>query len=114
MTASLSNGFVKHFVHKGAENGHLRGLTFAVKDMYDVYGHVNACGNPSWLATHPDAATSNAPSVQALLDAGTQLSVLLQLAVFTWSALLPSTRSFKQYPTCHVSCPPSHRALISQ
>lgn len=71
MTTSLSNGFVKQCVHKGADTGHLRGLTFAVKDMYAVCGHTNACGNPTWLATHPDPATAHAPCVQSLLDAGT-------------------------------------------
>ena len=71
MPSSLSNGFVKQSVHKGAETGHLRGLTFAVKDMYEVAGHANACGNPTWLTTHPEPAQAHAPCVQSLLDAGT-------------------------------------------
>jgi hypothetical protein len=78
----MSNGFVKKLVHKGAETGPLRNLTFAVKDMYEVCGHANACGNPTWLATHSAAATSHAPCVQSLLDAGMQLPALVRPALF--------------------------------
>jgi amidase len=70
---SLSNGLVKNVVHRGAEHGPLRGLTFVVKDMYEVCGHTNACGNPTWLSTHPAPAAAHAPCVQALLDAGATL-----------------------------------------
>lgn len=47
----------------------LDGLTFAVKDIFDVEGHVTGFGNPDWLRTHP-AANSTAPTVLALLKAG--------------------------------------------
>jgi Asp-tRNA(Asn)/Glu-tRNA(Gln) amidotransferase A subunit family amidase len=56
----------------GAQTGSLQGLTFAVKDMYEVAGHVNACGNPTWLATH-GPARSTAPCVRRLLQAGATL-----------------------------------------
>ncbi|XP_010549880.1 PREDICTED: amidase 1 [Tarenaya hassleriana] len=47
----------------------LQGLTFAIKDIFDVEGHVTGFGNPDWLRTH-SAATSTAPVVSALLAAG--------------------------------------------
>ena len=55
-----------------SHNGPLQGMRFAVKDMYDVQGHRNACGNPTWYETHQEAS-STAPCVQALLDAGATL-----------------------------------------
>ena len=56
----------------GASQGPLAGLTFAAKDLFDVAGHTTGAGNPTWLATHPPATTT-APAVQALLDAGARL-----------------------------------------
>ncbi|MEM7024669.1 MAG: amidase [Pseudomonadota bacterium] len=53
--------------------GPLDGLTFAVKDMFDVAGIVTGGGSPAWLATH-EPAMRNAPSVQACLDAGARLT----------------------------------------
>ncbi|GAA0138258.1 hypothetical protein LIER_00039 [Lithospermum erythrorhizon] len=47
----------------------LHGLTFAVKDIFDVEGYVTGFGNPDWAQTH-SAATATAPTVLALLDAG--------------------------------------------
>ncbi|MEM8588249.1 MAG: amidase [Pseudomonadota bacterium] len=56
----------------GAADGPLAGLTFAVKDMFDVEGLVTGGGNPDWLATH-EPAISTASSVKACLDAGAHL-----------------------------------------
>ena len=50
-------------------SGPLDGLSFAVKDIIDVGGHVTGCGNPAWRDTHPRAAT-NAVCVDQLLGAG--------------------------------------------
>ncbi|XP_020274792.1 amidase 1 isoform X2 [Asparagus officinalis] len=47
----------------------LQGLTFAVKDIFDVSGHVTGFGNPDWARTH-EPAKSTAPAVAALLEAG--------------------------------------------
>ncbi|XP_018465802.2 amidase 1 [Raphanus sativus] len=47
----------------------LKGLTFAIKDIFDVEGRVTGFGNPDWLRTH-SAATSTAPVVSSLLEAG--------------------------------------------
>src|SRR5579871_5084653 len=56
----------------GAAAGPLRGLTFAAKDNFDVAGFVCCAGNPDWLRTHPPAS-STAPAIQTLLDAGASL-----------------------------------------
>ena len=53
--------------------GPLSGLTFAVKDMFDVAGIVTGGGSPDWLASHGPAART-APAVQACLDAGACLT----------------------------------------
>uniref|UniRef100_A0A5B7BDI1 Amidase domain-containing protein n=1 Tax=Davidia involucrata TaxID=16924 RepID=A0A5B7BDI1_DAVIN len=47
----------------------LNALTFAVKDTFDVDGHVTGFGNPDWARTH-SAATSTAPAVLAVLRGG--------------------------------------------
>ena len=50
-------------------DGPLSGLTFAVKDLFDIAGHVTGAGSPDWLASH-SAATVTASSVTKLLKAG--------------------------------------------
>lgn len=52
-----------------AESGPLAGLTFAVKDLFDVAGYPTGGGNPLVLATS-GIKTRTAPTVQRLLDAG--------------------------------------------
>ena len=52
--------------------GPLSGLTFAVKDLFDVAGDVTGCGNPDWAASHPPAR-SDAWAVDALRRAGASL-----------------------------------------
>ena len=44
-----------HVELDGAPSGSLRGLTFAVKDVFDIAGHRTGNGNPVWLETHPPA-----------------------------------------------------------
>ena len=65
------SGFCSHeSVHvDGAADGALKGLTFAVKDIIDVAGHVTGGGNAEWFATH-EPAKQHAAVVQILLDAG--------------------------------------------
>lgn len=53
----------------GRRDGPLAGLTFAVKDMYDIAGYRTGGGSPQWLAAQP-VATRHANAVQRLLDAG--------------------------------------------
>ena len=53
----------------GAHTGPLSGLSFAVKDLYDVAGYPTGGGSPIVLAMS-GIKTRNAPVVQQLLDAG--------------------------------------------
>ena len=53
--------------------GRLSGLTFAVKDLFDVAGAPTTYGNPDWARTHPPAPAT-APAVLALLQAGAHLA----------------------------------------
>ncbi len=62
-----------HAALRGAKDGSLAGLTFAVKDVFDVAGSRTGFGNPAWLETHPPAE-STAPAVQRLLDAGADMT----------------------------------------
>lgn len=52
-----------------AASGALSGLTFAVKDLFDVAGYPTSGGNPLLLAMS-GVKGKTAPTVQALLDAG--------------------------------------------
>jgi len=53
--------------------GPLDGLTFAVKDLFDVADIVTTGGNPDWARTHGPAA-GTAPVVAALLAAGARMA----------------------------------------
>lgn len=64
--------FVSKFEIPGDPTGPLAGLTFALKDLYDVSGHVTGAGNPEWARTHAPAQTT-APVVAKLLAAGATL-----------------------------------------
>jgi amidase len=52
--------------------GRLSGLSFAVKDLFDVAGAVTTYGNPDWASTHA-TATATAPVVTTLLQAGARM-----------------------------------------
>jgi amidase len=52
--------------------GRLSGLSFAVKDLFDLAGVTTTFGNPDWARTHPPAIAT-APVVLALLQAGARL-----------------------------------------
>lgn len=54
-------------------SGLLDGLTFAVKDIFDIAGHPTGAGNPTWLATHP-IPTHTSPLVEQLLAAGATMT----------------------------------------
>lgn len=61
-----------HVSVKGSGRGPLAGLTFAVKDLFDIAGSVTGFGHPDWLRTH-EPAISTATAVQQLLDAGADM-----------------------------------------
>lgn len=67
-----------------AANGPLSGLTFAVKDIYDVAGYRTGCGCPLKLAASP-VKTANAAAVQALLDAGATFAGKVHTDELAWS-----------------------------
>ena len=52
-----------------APDGPLAGLTFGVKDLFDVAGYPTSAGSPHHLALS-GIKTRTAPTVQRLLDAG--------------------------------------------
>lgn len=58
-----------HVALAGAESGPLQGLTFGLKDLYDVAGHRTGFGSPDWLSSH-DPASRTASVALKLLDAG--------------------------------------------
>jgi amidase len=68
------NAFCRHthVALPGSGAGPLAGLTFGLKDVYDIAGHRTGNGNPVWLETHPPAERT-ASSVQRLLDAGARM-----------------------------------------
>ncbi|WP_315719814.1 MULTISPECIES: amidase [unclassified Bradyrhizobium] len=68
--AFIPGAIIRRAPHR---SGPLSGLTFAVKDLFDVAGEVTGCGNPDWAATH-DAAEADAWVVDALLGAGAALT----------------------------------------
>ena len=56
----------------GMPGGELCGLTFAVKDIFDIAGSRTGCGNPDWLRTHAPALRT-ASTVEQLIAAGATL-----------------------------------------
>ncbi len=63
--------FVSHGPERldGRDHGPLKGLTFAVKDLFDIAGYKTGGGNPEWLDSH-QAASETSPLVQRLLNSG--------------------------------------------
>jgi amidase len=84
LTSSPSHAWMTDLTLPGASVGPLQGMTFALKDMYSVAGHRNSCGNPTWLKTH-EPASSTAPCVQALLDAGARLGGITHMDELAYS-----------------------------
>jgi len=64
-----SGAFVESFTVPPRYSGPLDGLTFVVKDLIDVAGHITGCGNPDWRKGHPPAVC-HALCVEQLLGAG--------------------------------------------
>lgn len=73
-----------HVAVKASGQGLLAGLTFGVKDIYDIAGHKTGFGSPDWLATH-DAAVRTAPVVETLLAAGADMLGKTQTDELTYS-----------------------------
>lgn len=73
-----------HVAVAGSGQGPLAGLTFGVKDIYDIAGHQTGFGSPDWLSTHP-SATHTAPVVAGLLAAGADMLGKTQTDELTYS-----------------------------
>ncbi|MGF7047861.1 amidase [Paenibacillus sp. DS2015] len=56
-------------------SGPLDGLSFAVKDVFAIKGHVSGAGNPDWALTHL-AAERHAPVIEQWLNGGARLNGL--------------------------------------
>jgi amidase len=65
-------------------DGPLAGLTFAVKDFFDVADVPTGAGSPEWLATH-NPPRQSAPVVSRLLDAGAKLVGKTHTDEMAWS-----------------------------
>jgi amidase len=69
---------------RGAAAGPLTGARLAVKDLFAIAGERIGAGNPDWLAeAAPQSRT--APAVQALLDAGADVTGIAQTDEFAFS-----------------------------
>ncbi|WP_445489360.1 amidase [Niallia sp. 03133] len=53
-------------------DGELANMRFAVKDVFQIKGHIASAGNPDWLRTH-EAADNTAPALTRLLQSGATL-----------------------------------------
>ena len=83
-----------HVALPGASSGPLAGLTFGLKDLFDVAGHRTGFGSPDWLATHPPAPAHAAvlsallaPWAEALAKAGEQ-AMVLRIKDAVWGTLV--------------------------
>ena len=70
------NCFVPHTppVIRSTEKGSLSGLTFTVKDLYNIEGYKTGNGSPAWLETH-EVSIDTADLVKLCLGAGADMSV---------------------------------------
>lgn len=67
------NAYVNKDIRIGPiSEGPLSGLTFAVKDVFNIAGETASAGNPDWLRTH-EPAKEHAAVVKRLLAAGAAL-----------------------------------------
>lgn len=73
-----------HVALTGAGSGPLAGLSFGVKDIYDIAGHKTGFGSPDWLSSHAPA-TETAPVVARLLAAGANMLGKTQTDELTYS-----------------------------
>ncbi|WP_323772020.1 amidase [Antarctobacter sp.] len=71
--------------------GPLSGLRVAVKDNFDIAGHVTGCGNPEWAQSHPKA-TSTALLVTRLLDLGAEAVGKTQMDELAYSLMGQNAR----------------------
>ena len=80
------NAFVDHgrIEVQPMKEGALSGLTWALKDFFDLAGVPTGAGSPEWLATHP-VPTKSSPIVDRLLGAGAKLVGKTHTDELAWS-----------------------------
>ncbi|WP_029557024.1 amidase [Xanthobacter sp. 91] len=71
-------------VRQTREEGPLAGLSFGLKDFFDLAGVPTGAGSPEWLATHP-VPTRTAPAIERLLDAGARCVGKTHTDELAWS-----------------------------
>ncbi len=81
-----SNAFIETFEIDPYKKGVLSGLSFAVKDIVDISGHVTGCGNPSWRNSQKNAV-SNAFCIDQLLSNGAKCTGKTHTDEFAFSLL---------------------------
>ena len=73
MNGEPADGFIERLERGPAGSGPLDGMSFGLKDLYDVEGRVAGCGNPDWKRSHAPAG-SDCPVLQTLSGAGARLA----------------------------------------
>ncbi|MGH3366151.1 MAG: amidase [Nocardioidaceae bacterium] len=68
----------------GSPDGPLSGRTVAIKDLFAVAGYAVGAGNPAWLSA-ARVEPAHAAAVQALLDAGADVTGIVQTDEFAYS-----------------------------
>ena len=68
------------------DSGPLSGLTFGVKDVFDIVNVPTGFGSPAWLNTHP-IPSKTAPFISSLVDAGASLVGKTHTDELTYSIL---------------------------
>jgi amidase len=81
LNAFCAHGLVER---QTQQQGALAGLTFAVKDFFDVAGVATGAGSPEWLASHP-VPTTSAPVVDRLFAAGGRMLGKTHTDEMAWS-----------------------------
>lgn len=79
--AFVPHGFVER---QDRPDGPLAGLTFGLKDFFDLAGTPTGAGSPEWLATHP-VPDRTAPAIEPLFAAGARLAGKTQTDEMAWS-----------------------------
>ena len=79
--AFVPHGFV---TRQDRHDGPLAGLTFGLKDFFDLAGTPTGAGSPEWLATHP-VPDRTAPCIEPLFAAGARLVGKTQTDEMAWS-----------------------------
>ena len=87
-TRSSSRAYMPYPDHAVAHapTGPLAGLSFTVKDMFDVEGYPTSAGSPTMLAVSGIKST-NAAAVQLLLDAGARFDGKVVTDELAYSAI---------------------------